>query len=73
MLQIGPPRFEATFVTADRKKVVATREAMELTSNHTGNQCHVCRRHEDWRAAKVANTLQALESAGFGLDDVITR
>ena len=48
----GRPRFEATFVTADHKKVLARREAMELTSKRTGKPYNVCRRHEDWRAAK---------------------
>ena len=64
----GRPRFEATFVTADHKKVLARRAAMELVSKRTGKAYHVCRRQED---SKAANALQALAEAGFGIDDVI--
>ena len=62
---------EAVFMSADCKKVISKREAMELTSKRTGKPYHVCRRHEDWRAAKAAATLRVLEEAGFGIDDVI--
>ena len=67
----GRPKYEAVFMTADCKKVIVKREAMELTSKRTGKSYHMCRRHDDWRAAKAANALQALEEAGFGIDDVI--
>ena len=64
----GRPRYEAVFMTSDAKRVVAKREAMSLTSKKTGQAYHVCRRHEDWRAAKAAATLRVLEEAGFGID-----
>ena len=67
----GRPKYEAVFMTADSKKVISKREAMELVSKRTGKPYHVCRRHEDWRAAKAAATLRVLEEAGFGIDDVI--
>ena len=67
----GRPRFEAVFMTADCKKVISKREAMSLTSKKTGKPYHVCRRHEDWRAAKAAATLRMLEEASFGIDDAI--
>ena len=63
----GRPRFEATFVSADHKKVLARRAAMELTSRRTSAVFHVCKRHED---TKGENALRALASAGFGLDDL---
>ena len=64
----GRQRFEATFISADHKKVLARRAAMELVSKRTGKQYHVCKRFED---SKAENALQALEEAGFGIDDVI--
>ena len=67
----GRPRFEAVFLTSDAKRVVAKREAMSLTSKKTGQPYHVCRRHEDWRAAKAAATLRVLEEAGFSVDDAL--
>ena len=67
----GRARYEAVFMTSDAKKVIAKREAMELTSKRTGKSYHMCRRHADWRAAKAAATLRVLEEAGFGIDDAI--
>ena len=63
----GRQRFEASFVSADHKKVLARRAAMELTSRRTGAVYHVCKRHEE---TKGENALRALASAGFGLDDL---
>ena len=67
----GRPKYEAVFMSADCKKVISKREAMSLTSKLTGKPYHMCRRHNDWRAAKAAATLKVLESAGFGIDDAI--
>ena len=64
----GRQRFEATFVSADHKKVLARRAAMELVSKRTGAVYHVCKRHEE---TKGENALRALTSAGFGIDDVV--
>ena len=64
----GRQRFEATFVSADHKKVLARREAMELVSKRTGKSYHVCRRVDP---SKAENALQALSSAGFSIDDAI--
>ena len=64
----GRQRFEATFVSADHKKVLARRAAMELTSRRTGAVYHVCKRHED---SKAENALRALSAAGFDIDDVV--
>ena len=64
----GRQRFEATFVSADHKKVLARREAMELVSKRTGKSYHVCRRVDP---SKAENALQALSSAGFGIDGAI--
>ena len=61
-------RFEATFVSADHKKVLARRAAMELVSKRSGAVYHVCKRHED---SKAENALRALSSAGFDIDDVV--
>ena len=64
----GRQRFEATFVSADHKKVLARRAAMELVSKRTGAVYHVCKRHED---SKAENALRALSSAGFSVDDAL--
>ena len=64
----GRPKYEAVFMSADGKKVVSKREAMQLVSKKTGKPYVVCRRHDDWRAAKAAATLRVLEEAGFGID-----
>ena len=64
----GRQRFEATFVSADHKKVLARRAAMELVSKRTGAVYHVCKRHEE---TKGENALRALASAGFDVDDVV--
>ena len=64
----GRKRFEATFVSADHKKVLARRAAMELVSKRSGAVYHVCKRHED---SKAENALRALSAAGFEVDDVI--
>ena len=64
----GRQRFEATFVSADHKKVLARREAMELVSKRTGKLYHVCRRAD---RSKAENALQALAEAGFDIDDVV--
>ena len=69
----GRPKFEVVFMTSDAKRVVAKREAMQLVSKKTGQLYHVCRRHEDWRAAKAAATLRVLEAARFSIDDAIDR
>ena len=64
----GRQRFEATFVSADHKKVLARRAAMELVSKRTGAVYHVCKRHEE---SKGENALRALASAGFDIDYTI--
>ena len=64
----GRQRFEATFVSADHKKVLARGAAMELVSKRTGAVYHVCKRHEE---TKGENALRALASAGFDVDDVV--
>ena len=64
----GRQRFEATFVSSDNKKVVGRREAMSLTSKRTGKQYYVCKRVDP---SKAESALQALSSAGFGIDDVV--
>ena len=64
----GRQRFEATFVSADHKKVLARRAAMELVSKRTGAVYHVCKRREE---TKGENALRALASAGFDVDDVV--
>ena len=71
----GRPKYEAVFMTADCKKVIARREAMQLQSRRTGAYYYVCRRHEDWpwRAAKATQPQQALETAGFDVDDIFIR
>ena len=63
----GRQRFEATFLSADHKKVLVRRAAMELVSKRTGAIYHVGKRHEE---TKGENALRALASAGFGLDDL---
>ena len=64
----GRQRFEATFVNTDNKKVVGRREAMSLTSKRSGQQYYVCKRADP---SKGEDALQALSSAGFGIDDAI--
>ena len=64
----GRARFDATFVSADYKKVLARRDPMELVSKRTGAVYHVCKRHEE---TKGENALRALASAGFDIDDVV--
>ena len=63
----GRQRFEASFVSADHRRVLSRRAAMELVSKRTGAVYHVCKRHEP---SKAENALRAIASAGFDIDDV---
>ena len=69
----GRPRYEATFLSADRKKVVARRAAMQLVSRRSGQNYFVVRRADDLQAAHEFDHSPATKQAGFGLDDVILR
>ena len=64
----GRQKYQATFVSADNKKVVGRREAMSLTSKRSGQQYYVCKRADP---SKGEDALQALSSAGFDIDDAI--
>ena len=69
----GRPRFEAIFLSHDRKSIVARRDAMELT-NKKGQPYFVCRRQDNWRQAEAARAVDAIMSkpgrVSLELDDV---
>ena len=62
----GRPKFECLFLSNDRKKVIARREAMELIARKTGKPYHVCRRAESWGAGQPLPA-----AAQFSIDDVL--
>ena len=73
----GRPKFQAIFLSHDRKSIVARRDAMELTSKKTGLPYFVCRRQENWKQAEAARAVDAIMSkprdsrrVSLELDDV---
>jgi hypothetical protein len=81
----GRPKFECYFLSIDKKRIIATRLAMQLTSSKTGSIYFVCRRQDNtvWKkalASKVVDELLAARGVNptvaavpraFSLDDVL--
>ena len=53
----GRQVFEAIFINRDRTKVVARREAMQLTSKRTGQDYFVCRRNGNQKQVDAARAV----------------
>ena len=71
----GRAKMVAIFYNADRTKVLARQDAMELTSKRTGRPYTVCRRYDSAAATAPAQALAGAPSPeqprGFSLDDVL--
>jgi hypothetical protein len=67
----GRPKFEAVFYNADRTKVLARQDAMELVSKRTGRPYTVCRRYGSSLVGATAPAPAPEHPRGYSLDDVL--
>ena len=55
----GRQRYVAIFLSQDKTRIVAKRDAMQLTSK-IGTNYFVCRRHENWKQAEAERAVNAI-------------
>ena len=55
----GRQKYSGIFLSQDKTRIVAKRDAMQLTSKG-GTNYFVCRRHENWKQAEAERAVNAI-------------